>query len=318
MRTARVAPLLALLLLAAPARGFQREERVPARPGGALEVEADLGSGLRPDRGWLSVSTHPADEVRVRVEADGWASWDVDVSLEPLPEKVRLDVRVSGATSWMFGGPQVRVHVFVPERTRVEVRSSGADLRVEDLVGRVRGRVRDGAVELRGVEGPVKMRVVGGDLLAEEVHGDLEVLSSDGDVRATWVQGGVEARTDDGDITLEHVAGPVTAKSLDGSLDLSEVEGPVTAHTERGAVSASFSRATGGSLETERGVVSVVLPEGAGAALDARVTEGTVDLAPGLSWHGQRQEGRAVGTLGGGGPRLFLRSSRGEIRVSGR
>jgi len=122
----------------------------------------------------------------------------------------------------------------------------------------------------------------------------------------------------DGSITLEHVSGPITAKSLDGSVELSEVEGPVDARSEAGTVSASFTHATGGSLETGVGTVSVTLPEGGGAALDARAARGGVELASSLAWDGERSDGHAVGTLGAGGPRLVLRCSRGEIRVSGR
>jgi hypothetical protein len=309
---------LLLLLAALPASALERDQRVALAPGGTVEAEIDFGDGLRPDRGFVAFATHPADEVRVVVDTDGWGSWNVEARLEQLSGRVRLDLRVEGATTWMFGGPQLRVHVFVPQGARVEVRSQGGDVRVDDLVGRVRARVRDADIEIRGVDGPVKLRVVGGDTTLDEIRGSVDVTTSEGDIHASWITGPVEARTNDGRIRLEHVSGPITAKSLDGSVELSEVEGPVDARSEAGTVSASFTRATGGSLETGVGTVSVTLPEGGGATLDAHAARGDVDLASSLAWEGERSDGHAVGTLGVGGPRLILRSSRGEIRVSGR
>jgi hypothetical protein len=320
-RNRRTATLLVALLLLVPASSagaLERDQRVALASGGTVEAEIDFGEGLRPDRGFVAFATHPADEVRVVVDTDGWGSWNVEAHLEPLGGRVRLDLRVDGATTWMFGGPQLRVHVWVPEEARVEVRSQGGDVRIDDLVGRVRARVRDADIEVRGVDGPVKLRVVGGDTTLDEIRGPVEVTTSEGDIHASWIKGPVEARTNDGSIHLEHVSGSITAKSLDGSVELSEVEGPVDARSEDGTVSASFTHATGGSLETGAGTVSVTLPEGGGAALDAHATRGDVELASSLAWEGERSDGHAVGTLGVGGPRLVLRSSRGEIRVSGR
>jgi hypothetical protein len=321
LRSCRRGALLAALLalsLAGPAAALERDQRVALTAGGTVEAEIHFGDGLRPDRGFVAFATHPADEVRVVVDADGWGSWNVDAQLEEIGGRVRFDLRLGGAATWMFGGPQLRVHVFVPEEARVEVRSQGGDVRIDELVGRVRARVRDADIEVRGVDGPVKLRVVGGDTTLDEIRGPVEVTTSEGDIRASWITGPVEARTNDGSITLEHVSGPITAKSLDGSVELSEVEGPVDARSEAGTVSASFTRATGGSLETGVGTVSVTLPEDGGAALDARAARGGVEVAPSLAWEGERSNGHAVGTVGTGGPRLVLRSSRGEIRVSGR
>ena len=48
-----LATSLAALLLGC--QGADLEERVPAQPGGLLEVDLYMGEGLRPDQGWLEV-----------------------------------------------------------------------------------------------------------------------------------------------------------------------------------------------------------------------------------------------------------------------
>ena len=112
MRSGLLAMLVGAWLAPAPALAF--EEAIPVHPGGSLVVDVDLGEGLRPDRGFLELASHDADEIRVVGRADGWASWGVAFALEPGGPAARLDVRVEGVTSWMFGGPRVRVHVWVP------------------------------------------------------------------------------------------------------------------------------------------------------------------------------------------------------------
>ena len=256
--------------------------------------------------------------MRVRVESGGWGNWDVEVKLERLPSRIRLDVRVDGTTTWMFGGPNVRIQAFVPEGASVDLYSTGGEIRIEDLTGGLRGRVRDADAEIRGVSGPVKLKIANGSLEVEELTGSLEVTTDVGDIRAAWITGAVEARTNDGAIVLRHVTGDATAKSLDGDLELREIGGAVTARTERGRVTVGFAGNAGGTIETERGDLAIELAEGGGADLDARAADGTVELANGLPWRGEHADGRAIGTIGEGGGRLVLRSARGGIRVGAR
>jgi len=316
MRSGLLAMLIGVWLAPAAAVGF--EEAVPVEPGGSLAIDVDLGEGLRPDPGFLELASHDADEVRVVGDADGWASWRVRFALDAGGPTLRLDVRVEGATSWMFGGPRVRVRVWVPRDFSVDIRSDSGPVRIQDIGGAVRARTRDAGVEVRGVSGPVKLRVVNGPVEIEEVTGDLQVTSSEGSIQIAWVSGDVEARTTEGPIEMRHVDGEVTAKTLGGSIELTQVRGPVVARTERGSVRASFAGPPAGSLETERGSVDVVIPAGSAADLDAHATRGEVALDATIGLDGEKAENLAVGTINGGGELLQLRTSHGRIYVGRR
>lgn len=309
---------LSVALLCSPALTEPWEQALPAGPGGMVEVELDLGDGLRPDPGSLTLRSHHVDEVRVEVVSGGWGSWNVEPKVEEKAGRIRVEVRVTGATSWMFGGPNVRVRIWVPEKTSVDLRSKGGPVRIEDLVGSVRLRSRDGDVEIRGIEGPVKLRVQDGDVEIEEIRGDLDVSCTDGAIRAIWISGNVEARTTDGAIVLEHVGGRAVAKTLSGDIEVSEVSGPVEARTEQGQLRVAFVAGPEGSLIVERGNIDVRFPADANALLDAEVTRGEVEIAEGLISNGDVSAQHARGRIGAGGPRLVLRSSQGWIRVHGR
>jgi hypothetical protein len=294
------------------------EEAIPVEPGGSLTVDVDLGEGLRPDPGFLELASHDMDEIRIVGDVDGWASWGVKFTLDTAGPAVRLDVRVEGATSWMFGGPRVRVRVWVPREFSLDIRSNSGPVRIQEIEGRVRARTRDAEVEVRGVTGPVKLRVVNGPVEIEEITGDLQVTSSDGAIQVAWVTGDVEARTTSGDIEMHHIEGNVTAKTLAGAIDLAQVRGPVIARTERGSVRAVFSGSPAGSVETERGSVDVVIPSGSSADLDARATRGNVVVEAAVGLTGEETENEAAGEINGGGELLLLRTSQGLIHLSRR
>ena len=309
---------LLLACVAVPALAEDFEESVPAAPGESVRVEIDFGDGLRPDPGFVQLSSYKGDEVRVRVDTTGWGSWDVEVSLERRSGRARLDVRARGTTTWMFGGPNIRIDVSVPEGVSVDIVSWGGNVRVEDLVGGVRATLHDADIRVRGVDGRVKLNLEdSASAEVEEVRGDFEASADSGEIRAGWIAGRTEVRTGSGTVALQRVSGPLTVKSLDGDIELSEVTGPVTARSDRGSVTIGFSDETGGIVETEQGDVAVTLPEKSGASLDARTGDGSVDIAAG-EWKGERGPRHALGTIGGGGPRLVVRSARGTIRVNQR
>ena len=310
--------LLALLLLASASAA--QELVVPSTPGGRLEVEFDLGEGLRPDPGSLTLRSHDRDEIRLEVEAEGWSSWGIEPRLDPGPGRVRAEVRVTGATSWMFGGPQVRVAIWVPRKTSVELRAKGGPVRIEDLDGSVRARVRGGDVEIRGIGGDVKLRVQEGHAELEEIDGAVDVTSTDGAVVASWIRGDVEVRGSIGSIRLDHLGSRATAKTLEGDVEISGAAGPVEARTEDGQIQVSFDGPPRGALVALEGNLDVQVPAGEPFVLEADVTRGEIDIAETLVPTSSRDDGpgRVHAPVGSGGGRLVLRSSRGWIRVHGR
>lgn len=303
---------------AQPGRAEVWAERLPLGPGGLVEAELDLGEGLRPDPGSLVILSHPMDEVLLEVEADGWGSWNLEPRLELGSGRVRAEVRVTGATSWMFGGPQVRVRLFVPEKTTLDVRAKGGPVRIEGIDGPVRARVRDGGLEIRDVTGPVKLRIQQGDVEAEELRGDLEVSCTDGSIQASGVAGDVEARSSDGGIRLEHLGGRAVAKTLSGDVELTDVHGPVEARTEEGTIHVSFAGSPEGSIVVEQGDLEIEVPAGAGFSLDGAVTRGELDVAESLLPGHDAASAAVRAEIGAGGGRLLLRSSRGRIRLNAR
>lgn len=317
MRGVRIGlALLGLLAAAPPLRAEEIDERVPIAAGSRLVVDFDLGIGLRPDRGRIEVATHAADEVRVIASSSGWASGSVRVSLEPDPAGVRVEGRVDGALSWLFGGPHVELHVFVPESTSVDLRTTVGPVRVTGVRGSLRVRVDDGDLEVRDAQGDAKLRTLRGDVEVVGLVGDLEVKTSEGAIEIADVRGDVRARTIAGSIDAQRVEGSLSARAAEGDVELAEVRGRVEARTGLGGVRTGFAGAPQGALETADGDLEVSFPTRAAADLDARGS--ALEIGAGVEFAGDKGPAHAVGTLAGGGAPLWLRAERGRIRLSRR
>ncbi len=315
MRLGVCALLLGPLLAAAPGCEAEFEDRVEAPPGGQLWVDLDLGEGLRPDPGFVEIASREADEVRVRAESTGWGARGVRLRLEREGETVRVDGGVSGAFSWLFGGPRVRLRIWVPRRFDADVRSTGGPIRIEELQGAVRARGGAADVEVSAVEGPVRVRLDSGSVRVSEISGDVDVRLRSGQAELSWVRGRVEVRAESADLELSHIGGPVTARSDSGSIELHDVDGPCEAKTERGSVFASFTGAPEGLLETRRGSVEVRIPARAGVDLEGESGRGQVELAGGFAAPDVQPGERIQRALNGGGRSLRLYTARGSVVV---
>jgi hypothetical protein len=306
---------LATALLACQGDPDALEERLPVRPGGLLEVDLYMGEGLRPDQGSLEVASHDANEVRIAADASGWGAGGVAFRVARDGEAVRLYGRVTGTLSWLFGGPQMTVRIWVPREFSLDLRCSAGPIRIDDVSGRIRARAADAPIEVSGAAGSLKLRTNHGDVRVSEVEGDVDVRASSGALELSWITGNVEARTGRGEIEATHVTGSLTLASGRGGIEIRELDGAAVARTERGSVIASYVGAPAGDLETSRGSVRVVVPNGAGAELEAISRHGSVELASGLELDGDRDTERVAGKLGRGGARLRLYTARGSIHL---
>ena len=323
-RRRAVAGLLLSAALPACAPSEEVNERIQVEPGGRLEVDLDLGDGLRPDPGSLEVLAHDADEVRIFAQANGWGASGVRIRVDATERGVRVFGRVEGAFAWLFGGPRIAVSIRVPREFGLDLRCSAGPIRVEEVNGPVRARTADASIEVVGVEGAVKLRTGSGDIRVSEVRGDVEVKVASGDVAMSWITGDVEIHAERGEVDLVHIDGSILVRADRGSIEVREVNGSVDARTERGGISASFVGAPAGVLETRRGGVRVSMPRGSGAELDAVSRRGSVELGAGVSIPDRipgSEDGagdRVSGPINGGGSLLRLFTARGEIHVSQR
>jgi DUF4097 and DUF4098 domain-containing protein YvlB len=291
MKSCLHAIVLVAALLAPAARGDELRRTVPVQPGGQLEIDLDGGS----------VEVEGDDEAEVSVDCDSrsWGGGALEFELTSDGRDARL---VGRASHWLpfFGGAHARVRARVPERYSVIVRTGGGSIEISELEGRVEAETSGGSIEVSEIAGPVSLDTSGGPIRAAEIKGDLVLRTSGGSLRITEVDGRVEARTSG------------------GSIDVHEVSGEVVARTSGGSISIRFLEAPVGDAETSGGSIDVEVPGEAQFDLEASTSGGRVRIEQEIALRGDVDASDVRGSVNGGGPRLRLRTSGGNIRVRAR
>ena len=200
----------------------------------------------------------------------------------------------------------------------VTVSTSGGHLEIIDVSGNINGKTSGGNVTVSDVSGSVTVRTSGGHLKLSQIQGKLTGRTSGGDIRATDLEAPVEVRTSGGDVELENVQAPIIARTSGGNMDVE-----VTLK--------DFSKPHGVELRTSGGDITLTLPAGIPVTVVAEIvldkrrrSMKRYDIYSDfpLSKKQTEEEGkdviRSTGEVNGGGDKVYLRTSAGNIHIKKR
>lgn len=280
------------------------EKTFAVQPGGTLKVETAGGN--------INVEPGAGDTVRVvakeKIRAGNDAEADellknLTLTIEQQGNDVTAIAKYHrGAGGWFGNTPvQVSFVITVPSRYNTDLRTSGGNVTVGDLAGRMQARTSGGNVKFGTIDGSIDGGTSGGNVELGSCTGDTRLQTSGGNVRAEKIIGQADLGTSGGDIVVKLV------------------ENVLSAHTSGGDVEAGIGGALKGdcSLETSGGDVKVTVDKAAAFRLDAATSGGGV-RADGLTItldDGGSGRSHLSGNVNGGGPVLKLRTSGGSIRV---
>jgi DUF4097 and DUF4098 domain-containing protein YvlB len=224
--------------------------------------------------------------------------------------------------------PQIRVQITRTVR-------AGDEARAKELMRGLRADVELRSDRLRIQSRYPKIRenlgiwdILGGRVAALQVHYYLQVPrntsfsleTSNGEIRVRGTQGSVEAATVNGDVEVLGVNGTLELQTTNGEIRLGGIRGGAVAQTTNGAVSADFASVANRDvvdLGTTNGNLEVSLPSDVHATLEANTTNGRVTISGfQLKTRGTLTSKSILGTIGGGGARVALRTTNGNIDVA--
>jgi DUF4097 and DUF4098 domain-containing protein YvlB len=144
----------------------------------------------------------------------------------------------------------------------------------------------------------------------------LDVINSNGALAVTGTQGHTKLETSNGALTVHGVAGDMTLKTSNGHISVAGSQGAVKAETSNGGIDAELARYSGHELsfETSNGAVSVRLPRDARFTVDAETSNGGVKSDFPVAG-GKPGKHSLKGTVNGGGPTLYIRTSNGGVHI---
>ena len=279
--TARLMLIIAATLGTSVALAAHRtyDKRLSAPPGGQLTFRADIGS--------VSVIGSDTPQVVIHADLEGSESFlsDFNISAGQTPAGVTVSARTTHE-GWFErhdeGPTRVQFTVEVPRNYRVDLRTSAGGLDVRELNAAVRAVTSGGSIHAQRLKGSTNLSTSGGAVDVADSTGDLQLYTSGGSIHI---------RNDDGRID---------------------------AHTSGGSIRADLPANHGINLSTSGGSIAVMLPRDTHASLDAETSGGRVTSDFPLSATEVSERNHLRGAIGGGGARISLHTSAGDIRLEPR
>ncbi len=268
------------------------ERSFSVQSGGRLVIDADEGN--------ISVSGTGSDQVSVVVSARGSEErlQRYDLRFDQEGNTIKIQCRDKRRYFGFFDNQELDVQytVKVPASFNLDLHTSGGNIDVSDVDGRLEGETSGGDLDLASLKGHVRMSTSGGNV---------KVQKSDGDV---YVE------TSGGSMTGDLITGTIHMETSGGNIDLRECDGKLYASTSGGNIRVSMKDNKGINLSTSGGNVTVDLPKTVRGDVSAEASGG--DVSCDLDFSGKIKEGRMNGKINGGGDLIKLQTSGGDIVIS--
>jgi len=354
----RARPILSALLLlgllsANPAVAgdvftFPFDKEVPIGNQPVLDISNTSGSITISGSNDKIIKIQALKKVKARdsKEAEKIAS-HIDINVTTAGDKVTVETEFEdfkGENFWefLFGrkashSAWVDYQVWVPEKCRllvsatsadieitrikenVQISATSGDIEIRDINGDTEIDVSSGDLTLSGLQGKTAISATSGDLKAQNLEGSLLYQSSSGDLRAEEIKGTVQIGTSSGDIRLIKVAGDINIESSSSDIFVDQIEGALSIHTTSGEIIATVQKLSGDryNLESSSGDIRFSLPSQQGGRLELETVSGTLRAEIPVTVE-SISDRRFSGFINQTGPEIMIRTTSGDVLLSGR
>jgi hypothetical protein len=321
IRSAALAAVLGLVSISAAHAAIESpiHRNFNVRPGGTITIDADVGD-IKVISGAANVSIDVIRKARTssRSRAEDIFK-DLDLNFAQEGNDVRIWARYNRHTSWFHWNTDldVRFVVNVPSQYNVDLSTSGGDIAVSDLNGQVRARTSGGDVSLGRINGLVDAHTSGGDVSMAGSHANATLSTSGGDIKVGDASGSLSVKTSGGSIDIRRAESDLKAHTSGGSIEIGDAGGAIDASSSGGSIRARLSRQprADSKLSTSGGGITVHLAPSMALDIDAHTSGGDVASDVPVTILGKQNDSSLNGKLNGGGPKLVLRNSGGDIRL---
>jgi DUF4097 and DUF4098 domain-containing protein YvlB len=224
------------------------------------------------------------------------------------------------------GGPRVYSQRLI--RGVFTYTTTVGDVKVAEVRGDATVNTGAGEVQLGSVTGSCNVHSDGGPLQLGEVFGSVTASTRAGDILIDSTRRGGTISTQGGTIRLLYTSGPTRLSSGGGDITVRQAAAPITAETTSGDIMITIDPAQKTetvSAKTAKGNVVLTVDASFAADIDATILTGDPNAdtilsdIPGLSvtreQTGGRTRVRATGKINGGGERVVLQATDGDIRI---
>ena len=186
--------------------------------------------------GDISITASETERSTVEVISDRDDEGTRDAVAETRVEQRGDTIVIEGPRRSTFfrRGPQLELHITVPEHSMLQAKIESADLTVTGALSDVDVKTGSGDVRIDTVSGDASVQTGSGDLEIEHAGRSTRVQGGSSDVRIREADGSVNASTGSGDIEIERVAGRAQVNSGSGDVQIREPSQEVAVNTASG------------------------------------------------------------------------------------
>lgn len=168
--------------------------------------------------GGIEISTWDKNEVNVKVYGNDEAEEKIVFSAEQTSTGVKVDGKQKDSKN--FKNLTIRVEITVPKNYDLKLYSSGGNLSVKDLAGKIETNTSGGNIKIDNTNGNLEANTSGGNVSISVSIGDIKVSTAGGKISVNDFNGNVDVSTAGGDINLDGSNGKIDASTAGGSIRL--------------------------------------------------------------------------------------------------
>jgi len=218
------------------------EKSFDVKKGGDLVMEKIRGDVYVTTWDKNTVKIHEIRKMDVYTEAEAKA---VLKKTDVIYQQTGNTIRVGGEDNYR-SYMSSKFEVVLPSEFNIDIGTSGGDISITELKGKVDLKTSGGDIDLVRIDGMVEAKTSGGDVSVKENKQSVVIKTSGGDIEISDVMGEVDAKTSGGDIIVENNKARVSANTSGGDIELRNIGAEVDAHTSGGDISVD---GTNGVLE---------------------------------------------------------------------
>ena len=184
--------MLAMFSMTTYAQEIERSFSVSS--GGKLELDMETG-------GDIEITGWDRNEIRVVAEISGRDADMISVDFEERSNGLEIYSEYTRRRA----NADVDMEIMVPSNFNLEISTSGGDVEISGVDGKIEGSSMGGDLTFSNLRGSIDFSTMGGDIQLSDSDVDGSVHTMGGDVDITDVTGSVSGTTMGGDVTYDNV-----------------------------------------------------------------------------------------------------------------
>src|SRR3990172_768235 len=173
------------------------DKSFPISPGNDFKLDASSGDVL--------ISSWNKNEVHVKILGNDKAKEKVEFNFNESEDMIEVEAKYDWSLFMLVKGVQLRFEVQVPKEFNIEAYTSGGDIKLQNVKGKVALKTSGGDINVSDLNGNVEVSTSGGDITFNNSYGELNFSTSGGDISLDYSgqNQGIELSTSGGDIAVK-------------------------------------------------------------------------------------------------------------------